>query len=73
VRNYKIVWLSWVDEEHFVGVMNHSRWGDQSCYGWTKTGKSYFVYKIDNGQIEKLGTVKAEVLQGLDNQVGGTV
>jgi hypothetical protein len=62
-RNFRNVRpLDYIDDNHFVGTVEwHHPHADKTrkfaCYGWSKGG-SFFVYTIENGQIEKLGTVK---------------
>lgn len=56
-----------LDDKHFMCVIYNNRLGTNTAgYGWTKNGgKSFFIYKIFGGHIEKLGTLKREELPDL--------
>lgn len=69
-RNFrKVTALEWIDEDHFVGTVARVSPVDDAiisvyaAYGWTKTGKNFFVYRIEDGHIEKLGSIpKGEII-----------
>lgn len=66
-RNIKV--LDRIDDNQFTGTIEwHSPHSQEvrkyACYGWSKGG-SFFVYKIESGHIERLGTVKRMVLEEL--------
>lgn len=64
-RNYRnIDVLYWMGDDEFTGTI---QWGypnrepqEYACYGWSKDGKTFFVYKIKQGHIERLGTLKRQ-------------
>lgn len=74
--NTKIVPSTWLSDDEFVGTLTRIQryWIDyeariigeqEEClavYGWAKPGKSFSVYTIDNGHIQKLTTVKRGTL-----------
>ena len=60
-RHYgNVVVDRWIDDNHFVGTVDRNYPNrvpeHYACYGWTKGGK-FIIYKIDEGQIQRLGTV----------------
>lgn len=63
-QNMKVV--KWIDEDEFIGTIDYiARAGEdvftQACYGWSKgEGKSFMVYLVDQGHIQKLATVKRD-------------
>lgn len=68
-RHYgNVVAKSWLGTHEFTGVVERN-YPDRltefySCYGWTKTGgRTFFIYKIENGHIQKLGSVKGEEVE----------
>lgn len=73
-RNYvNIQVLKWIDDNHFVGTVdyrpsNPDYHSTNACYGWSKGG-SFFIYMIEDGHIQKLGTVKRHVV--LDGEPEG--
>lgn len=48
---------AWIDDNHLVGTIESKYGSTYACYGWSKGG-SFFLYKISEGHIEKIGTVK---------------
>ncbi len=78
MRNYKIKVVSWLNENEFIGTghkkVKYSRdrgvtWVTEeqtvAVYGWTRpdrSGVSFSVYKIVDGHIEKLGSIRRDAL-----------
>lgn len=72
-RNYELTTVFWLNDNEFTAVAEKDvKWGHRNpdgstdwqvnhvkdaIYGWSKGG-SFFLYTIDQGHIQKLGTVK---------------
>lgn len=63
-RGGTLVIHHWLDDnsDEFIGQWTHHRYGTSAAYGWSK-GAGYYLYTIGNGHIEKIGTVKRELIE----------
>jgi hypothetical protein len=59
--------LEYLNEDEFTGTVEwrHPNVPDAkrfACYGWSKGGK-FFIYKIEDGHIEKLGVLGRDEIE----------
>lgn len=74
VRNLKVTPVTWIGDNEFSGIGERAvrrrdingifqdevdTW---AVYGWAKNGNTFFIYTIDQGHIQKEGTLKRDEL-----------
>lgn len=69
MRNHKVTSVHWLNENEFIGtILSATHLPEHyqqtyACTGWTRDGDKFSVYKIHQGHISKIGTLRRAVLE----------